>query len=378
MQRKTVVLVCMVDSIHVARWIAQFDTSKFRFVLFPSGPNRRVHPKIVEMMSLHKSKDVGVSIVPVWGILSIALWMLDRLFQDRIRGYLLRRTIAHLRPDFLHALEFQHSAYVASRAIRKNENEIPFIVTNYGSDIYRFQQFPRHLRRIQEVLALASLYSAECERDVELAKEYGFAGKVLPVMPNAGGLPSDVFTLPKTRPSLRRTIAIKGYEGWAGQASIAIEAVANVANLLDGYRIVVYSAESSAARKAREVSKMSGLHFTVFKKNALSHEELLRIFGESRAYVGISKTDGISTSLLEAMAMGAYPIQTSTSCANEWLKPGSGTLIERLEPELVSSALRFALTEGNSVDAAAKINAETIRERANITRSTEIAQQYYE
>ena len=123
---------------------------------------------------------------------------------------------------------------------------------------------------------------------------------------------------------------------------------------------------------------MSGLHFTVFKKNALSHEELLRIFGESRAYVGISKTDGISTSLLEAMAMGAYPIQTSTSCANEWLKPGSGTLIERLEPELVSSALRFALTEGNSVDAAAEINAETIRERANITRSTEIAQQYYE
>jgi hypothetical protein len=50
MQRKTGVLVCMIDSIYVTRWIDQFDPTEVKFILFPLGPNGRVHPKIVEMI----------------------------------------------------------------------------------------------------------------------------------------------------------------------------------------------------------------------------------------------------------------------------------------------------------------------------------------
>ena len=104
MQRKTVVLVCMVDSIHVARWIAQFYPTEVKFILFPSGPNRRVHPKILEMIENGKSFDNKIRIVPFDGKLSLPLWALDRLFGDRIRGLLLRRILKKARPDFVHAL----------------------------------------------------------------------------------------------------------------------------------------------------------------------------------------------------------------------------------------------------------------------------------
>ena len=104
MQRKTVVLVCMVDSIHVARWIAQFYPTEVKFILFPSGPNRRVHPKILEMIENGKSFDNQIRIVPFDGKLSLPLWALDRLFGDRIRGLLLRRILKKARPDFVHAL----------------------------------------------------------------------------------------------------------------------------------------------------------------------------------------------------------------------------------------------------------------------------------
>jgi glycosyltransferase involved in cell wall biosynthesis len=45
-------------------------------------------------------------------------------------------------------------------------------------------------------------------------------------------------------------------------------------------------------------------------------------FANSRIYVGASRSDGISTSFLEALVLGAYPIQTNTSCANEWVDKG--------------------------------------------------------
>jgi glycosyltransferase involved in cell wall biosynthesis len=45
-------------------------------------------------------------------------------------------------------------------------------------------------------------------------------------------------------------------------------------------------------------------------------------FANSRFYIGASRSDGISTSFLEALALGAYPIQTNTSCGNEWVEKG--------------------------------------------------------
>jgi hypothetical protein len=84
MQRKTVVLVCMVDSIHVARWIAQFEPKEVKFILFPSGLNRRVHPKIVEMIAKGRKFEDQITIVPFGGRLSLPLWALDRFFGERI------------------------------------------------------------------------------------------------------------------------------------------------------------------------------------------------------------------------------------------------------------------------------------------------------
>jgi glycosyltransferase involved in cell wall biosynthesis len=45
-------------------------------------------------------------------------------------------------------------------------------------------------------------------------------------------------------------------------------------------------------------------------------------FANSRVYIGASRSDGISTSFLEALVLGAYPIQTNTSCGNEWVDKG--------------------------------------------------------
>jgi glycosyltransferase involved in cell wall biosynthesis len=316
MSRKRVVLVCMVDSIHVARWISQFEPDEVEFTLFPSTPNRRVHAMIKDMMT----KNGNIKIVPFGGKLSIPLWGLDLVFSDYVRGWLLRGILKRIKPDFVHALELQHGGYITSRALEDASVKTPFIATNYGSDIFWFQQFPKHLAKIKRLLARADRYSAECNRDVELAKKYGFTGDVMPVFPNAGGFNDEQLNRDLIPFSQRKVIAIKGYEGWVGRASVAVEALYSLTAQLADYKIIFYSCNAKTIRLVKRLKRKTGLNVEWHGKGELSHTQMLDLFASARIYVGVSLSDGISTSLLEAMAMGAFPIQTSTACVDEWFK----------------------------------------------------------
>jgi hypothetical protein len=67
--------------------------------------------------------------------------------------------------------------------------------------------------------------------------------------------------------------------------------------------------------------------YTVREK--IPRHKILDYLSKSRIYIGASRSDGISTSLLEALCLGAFPIQTDTSCANEWIELGFfGSIIQ--------------------------------------------------
>jgi glycosyltransferase involved in cell wall biosynthesis len=364
MSRKRVVLVCMVDSIHVARWIAQFEPAEVEFTLFPSTPNRRVHSMIKDMMA----KNGNIKIVPVGGKLSIPLWGMDLVFSDYVRGLLLRRILKRDQPDYVHALELQHGGYITSRALEDVSISTTFIATNYGSDIYWFQQFPKHLAKIKKLLARADRYSAECHRDVELAKKYGFTGEVMPVFPNAGGFTEEQLIRPLTPTAERKVIAIKGYEGWVGRASVAVEALYSLTNELAEYKIIFYSCNAKTIRLVKKLKRKTGLNIEWHGKGELAHTEMLDLFASARIYVGISLSDGISTSLLEAIAMGAFPIQTNTACVDEWFEhQTSGLVIDVLEPlevaSLIPQGLELAAGQENDFDlTGTRLRARTAQE----------------
>jgi glycosyltransferase involved in cell wall biosynthesis len=155
---------------------------------------------------------------------------------------------------------------------------------------------------------------------------------------------------------------IKGYQGWSGRALVALEAIKLCKESLGGYTIVVYSASQNVQAESKKLSRETGIKITVLPQ--CSHEEILRMFGKSRLYIGLGISDGISTSLLEAMVMGAFPIQSCTACADEWIIDGkSGFIVPPEDPELVAGAIQKALTDDSLVNLADEINAKTARER---------------
>jgi hypothetical protein len=372
---KKVVAVGMFDSVHFARWLEQFQDQDLSFILFPSSPHRRIHPKL--SILLNSSSRAHYSLAPLSRYFGLPLWILDKLLDNSSRGLLLRMVISNVKPDFVHALELQNAGYLVLKSLGKSKPEnLKIIVTNYGSDIFWFRRFPKHLQKLKSLLALSDIYAAECERDIALARDLGFVGMKMPVRPNAGGFSVELLSAALTEVAKRKTIAIKGYHGWVGRAHVAIESISLIASQLREYRVVFYSSNLSTVRLARKLAKRTGLDIEINNKGALSHDQMLNLFGRSAVYVGLSESDGISTSLLEAMAMGAVPVQTSTACCDEWFSDETGVAIKNIEAEEVSKGILRAL-ELSKLGLAAKKNRETIRNKASESFVKEAALLYY-
>jgi glycosyltransferase involved in cell wall biosynthesis len=326
---------------------------------------------------LSSSEAASFRLAPLARYFALPLWLLDKFANNFFRGSLLKASIKSFQPSIVHSLELQNAGYVALRALSAGRpKDLRLLVTNWGSDIFWFQRFPKHKAKLEKLLQLADLYSAECERDVVLARNLGFAGQAMPVIPNAGGFSEADFAIPRLNPSERKTIALKGYHGWVGRAKVSLDAVREMSEELQGHQIVVYSANRSVLKLAKQVSKQTGLEITAFGKGAMSHKQVLEMFAKSKIYVGLSESDGISTSMLEAMAMGAIPVQTSTACCDEWFVD-SGVAVHEITVPAVKNAIREGLKLAEDPDNAEK-NLETIKTRASAEMVKKIALTFYD
>lgn len=277
----------------------------------------------------------------------------------------LASVIRGVRPDLIHSMEFQHAGYLVLRARELYGGTFPkWLATNWGSDIFYFGRFEDHRAQIRRLLQAVDFYSCECQRDVEIARQFGYTGPVLPVLPNAGGF--DLKRLAALRspvpPSRRRLIMVKGYEHFAGRALTALRALERCADMLKGYRIVLFSATAEPRRRAMELKRAGVLDIKII--DWAPHATILAHFAKARLYVGIGISDAISTSLLEAMAFGAFPIQTDTSCCQEWFADGlGGYAVPPDDFDTICDRIRRALQDDELVDRAGALNWETVKAR---------------
>jgi hypothetical protein len=369
-----ILFVGMPSSIHAARWISQLADQGWEIYLFPSirdklNPYFRNINIFATSITFSVRNAKNVRCIRWTGLFSMV---------DKVVSLLLRRSfkifwkaslfliIRVLQPDLVHSLEIQHAGYLTSAVRKRFKTGFPkWILTNWGSDIYLFGRFPEHEDRIKLALQQCDYYSAECERDVQLARKMGFTGKALPVFPNAGGF--DLMRTGALRAgglvSERRVILLKGYQTWAGRALVGIRALTLCADVLKGYRVAIYSAFSEdVAISAHIFTQDTGIPVEFIPQ--CTHDEMLSWYGRARIYIGLSISDAISTSLLEAVVMGAFPVQSNTSCANEWIRHGEGGFIVPAEdPEVISKAIREAVLDDSLVNQAAEINRKMVNER---------------
>lgn len=382
-----ILFVGMPDNIHSARWISQIADLGWEIYFFPTYISE-INPMFKNITYLGTSlfqsgkpnRSIRFSHWPfLFFILNFIANRITRLKTSKYKEVALKYAIKWIKPDIVHSLELQLAGYMTLGA--RNQIKVGFptwIATNWGSDIYLFGRLDEHKNKIKQILETCDYYSCECQRDVTLAYKMGLKAKVLPIWPNAGGLHLE--NLEKHgQPgpvSKRKIITLKGYQHWAGRALVAFQAFRLCKDDLDGYSIAVFSASDVVKMEAQLFEQDTGIKVDIVPFG--SHDEILNVFGKSRLYIGLSISDGISTSMLEAMAMGAFPIQSCTACADEWIECGiSGYIVPPEDPQEVSNAIRRALADDSLVDRAAEINAKTVHERLDFEKiQSEVIEMY--
>ena len=368
-----ILFVARPDSIHTARWISQIEDQGWDIFLFPvfvarSNPDLRNVTVFESFIPGRRVRENHVH--SIWW--TIPFFLAD-FAVSRIKGvktdYFATRALAivvrWLQPDVVHSLEMQHAGYMTLEAKNILSKKFPvWIVTNWGSDIFLFERLAEHKPKIEAVLANCDYYSCECQRDIKLARDMGFKGITLPVFPNAGGIELSKVSMLKsiTPPASRRMIILKGYQNWAGRALVALQAMRHCVDLLQDYTLAIYMASPEVLISAELFGQDTKIPVQII--SSVPHDEMLRLYNRSRIYIGLSISDGISTSLLEAMAMGTFPIQSCTACADEWIVNGqSGFIVPPEDPQAIAEALHHALTDDSLVNRAAETNAQTIAQR---------------
>ena len=369
-----VLVVGMLDSIHLARWLSQLVVAEFEILVTGTSPYRKIRR---ELQELAERPDSNIRIAEIFPRAKLAglrifpalAWILDRLFQDRIRGYLLSRLIARSSPALIHVNELQVAGYPTVRALnRLRDSTIPLWSTNYGSEIVWYSKFASHKNRLSALLQRSSFFSAECNRDSVLATQLGFRGIVFPTYPVSGGIEP----LKSMTPSSHRTkIAVKGYDNKWGMGSEALRAtwLAVEGQTEREIEIVAFSCNRPTLRQARALNGAGRTRIVTYPKGALSHTEMIALFSNSLAYVGASRSDGISTSVIEAMSAGAFPIQTDSSCSSEWLSHNqTGYLVPAGALETIEEAVAGVLAGKYDLEESRRANARKLLEKADPTK----------
>ena len=374
------IVVGMLDSVHLARWLKQFVEYPIDFHLFPSTPNRHIHEQLSRLI---EGKNLAsFSLFRGMRSLALPLAILDLLAHNRIRGMIIRNLInrSNLNFDFIHAHETQHAGYLVESALKKSTIKPALILSIWGSDLYWFTQFKHHKKRIENVLSITDKLIVECKRDIALADQFGYSGEAAITSIASGGFEESTFkqVSDSLKPSERNIVLVKGYTGFVGRADLALYAVEKLKDLLHSFEIIVYSTDFRSRKMVRKIRRRSTLNIVCYPKHAFNHESMMSLFKKARIHIGISSSDGMPGSLREAMVSGCFPIQTDTSCADEWITDGLNGFIVPIEDEhRLELSIKRAISETDLVDNAAVLNLTIIRKHANNSNNSKTLESIY-
>ncbi|MBU2952147.1 glycosyltransferase family 4 protein [Tamlana agarivorans] len=277
-----------------------------------------------------------------------------------------QKTLTSFQPDIVHCFEMQLAGLPILPIME--QNNIPFIYSSWGSDVFYFEKLGVSNQQLKQFYKRVNYLITDCKRDYKLVTKFGYSNSFLGVFPGNGGLEINIS---KIKPvSERSLILIKGYDDGVGKASKVLEALALVSTTyLEGKRVVVYSADQVIKQQIEQSKILSGLSITIhLRSQFIQNQELLALMGKSCIHIANSISDGMPNALLEAMAMGAFPIQSNPGNVTEEVitDTENGLLIHNaLDEKEIATRIVEALKDVKRRDSAQDFNINLMQTHYN-------------
>lgn len=266
----------------------------------------------------------------------------------------LEQILKELKPDVVHSFEMYTACLPILKTMQKQPH-IKWLYSCWGSDL--FMSPKKNLPGLRKVLKRIDYLHTDCQRDFDLATKLGFNSYFVGVIPGGGGYHLEEYFVYKKDIKSRKIILVKGYQHKFGRAMTVIKAMELILEKLKDWEVIFYGCHQQII----DYIDQTGLPFKTFARHELSHRKIIKLMGEARIAIGNSISDGMPNTLLEAIVMGAFPIQSNPGGASsELIKHGkNGYLIEHPDNHLeIKNLIILSLESQQLIKEAFKINTQ--------------------
>lgn len=346
-------------SIHFYRWVNQLKETEheiYWFDVIGSGVKATSIDWVTQITDWKLRSDfIGRTFIKKY-----FPYLYNKIKQINERDLVLsfEKALQNIKPDVVHSFALYVSC-APIKEVMKKHRKLRWIYSSWGSDLFYFQNEPSYLKDIKIVLPRVDYMFSDCKRDAKIAKQYGFKGKMLGVFPGGGGYPVSSMKENLQPLQYRNTILIKGYQGRSGRAINVLQAIRKLKDQMSSYNIVVFGADSEVIHFVNTNKLAEWKNLTTYKK--IPHNSILDLMGKAIIYIGNSNSDGMPNTLLEAIIMGAFPIQTNPAGATAEIieHKKNGLLIDNPESiEEISSLILYAIDDSQMIKKAMAMNME--------------------
>jgi glycosyltransferase involved in cell wall biosynthesis len=296
----------------------------------------------------------------------------------------LARLVNSLQPDLVHGLRIPFEGMLASYT----PAPVPVAVSVWGNDLTLHAGGSWLMSRLtRQTLRRAGGLAADAQRDIRLGGAWGFDGKATLVAPGSGGVnlaEIEAIRYKRREPltdflpaGVPLVVNPRGFRPGSVRNDVFFAAIPLVQ---ERYPRVVFVCPGMAGQpEALRAMEQYHLKKQLYLLPHLSQPQLWDLLVRATVMVSISQHDGTPNTLLEAMACGCFPVAGDIESIREWITPGvNGLLAEPTRPAAVAESIQAALENATLRQKAAEVNAQLIRDRAEVGAVREHIRAFYQ
>jgi glycosyltransferase involved in cell wall biosynthesis len=288
---------------------------------------------------------------------------------QRLRGY-----IEQVKPDLIHAMRIPYEGMLAADAY----TGIPLIVSIWGNDFTLHAPSTAMMSHYTRwTMQVADALHSDCQRDVRLAREWGFSkDKPYLVTPGNGGIRSDIFYPAENPVEAPIIINPRGFRPYVRNDSF-FKAIPLVLAKHPNAKFIcaLMAGDAQAEQWIRELNIAHAVELLA----PMPHFEMANVFRRAQIVVSPSVHDGTPNTLLEGIACGCFPVAGDLESIREWITPNeNGLLFDSTNPQSIADAIIIAIENKNLRSKAAGLNQTIISAQAEYKSNILRAEKFYE
>jgi glycosyltransferase involved in cell wall biosynthesis len=275
----------------------------------------------------------------------------------------LRRILREFRPDVVSAHFVPNYGMMAALAYHG-----PWVLSAWGSDIMSVpEKSTFHRWRTQFVLDRAPWVTSDARVLTEKIESFGFRGDHILTFPY--GVDTALFSPGAAPPQPGPLILSNRKLESLYRIDVMIDAFAAVHEALPDAALTIAGDGGEKARLVARADTSTGVSRIRFI-GGVTHDHMPALLREHHLYISTSPADTTSVSLLEAMAVGLFPIVTDIPANREWITDGeNGRLVPPGEATKLAVAIIDAWRNPELRDRSRERNARIIETRGRWVES---------